>query len=630
MPEVIIKFKRRVSVERAEQVIQDITGIPRLEVSLSGRYYRVDISNYHPELTDPDVRISEFINEFSMHKTINFIEKNNRFNNKFRTNDSFPNDILFETQWGLKNTGQEGFARSKRLEDILQSPEEIEAENRRLVSGKRGADIRAIEAWETATGKGVVVAVIDTGVDYRHPDLRNNIWINSDEQLNGRDDDGNGLFDDIRGWDFINEADESSENTKEEDSYLQKHSYLEDNNPVDNDQEDNIRGHGTGVTGVIAAAGNNMRGVIGVSWDAQIMPLRALGKNSTIFDVLQAIEYATQQGADIINGSWGGRFKSKALDEVIRKGPLYIASAGNDNRNVLDDAGAHFPAGSDNDNVVAVAAINRLDLLQRRSNFGAGVDLAAPGEEISTTGSKNLYVSRSLTSFAAPHVTGAAALIFETVRNNNPTFNQLSRERRNAIVRDLLLTQVAESSIENAPNDLRRLQLDLEAVNQFRLPTSKEKKRIEPGETKLTGNSASEILIGRASNDVLIGNGGNDVLVGGNGNDTLTGGLGNDKFRFSLSQSGLDEITDFNQTQDSLEIILAEDNAKIFTGSNGSLKSNLLILGTDSLNLKHYFSYEQRTGLLFFNSEALSTPRAIVKLQGGKQLSSQSIFIRSD
>ena len=173
-----------------------------------------------------------------------------------------PDDPYFEKLWGLHNTGQEANGST----------------------GTEDADIDAPEAWEITTGgAGVVVAVIDTGVDYNHPDLENSIWTNPGE-INGEDgvdDDGNGYIDDIRGWDFV-------EN---------------DNAPVSNDGS----GHGTHVAGTITAEANNTTGVVGVSWSAKIMAIKFLdtyGIGDTVNAIL-AMEYANANGADVINNSWG-------------------------------------------------------------------------------------------------------------------------------------------------------------------------------------------------------------------------------------------------------------------------------------------------------------------------------------
>ena len=252
-------------------------------------------------------------------------------------------------------------------------------------------------AWDITTGSpDVVVAPIGTGVDIEHPDLQNNIWINEDEiPGNGRDDDGNGLVDDRHGWNF------------------------EDN---DNDVRPGgfswYQGHETSVAGVIAAAGNNGRGVCGVSWSCKIMALRV---GFSTAEIAAALEYATANGARVVNMSFGhpdfgpegDPIVKEALDAAFAKGVLLVAAAGNDNEDWLTYPGA-WP------NVLAVAATAGDDKRSLwgssgGSSFGPWVDLAAPGTDILTTDFQNEEESYGIfngTSLAAPYVAGLGALLF--------------------------------------------------------------------------------------------------------------------------------------------------------------------------------------------------------------------------
>ncbi len=282
-----------------------------------------------------------------------------------------PNDPYFRYLWGLHNEGQ-------AFMEPLGIP----------LTGRPDADIDAPEAWaQREDASDVIVAVIDTGVDISHPDLRDIIWVNEGEiPDNGIDDDGNGYVDDVHGWDF----------------------YHDDNTVFDDAVDDD---HGTHVAGTIAAVANNSTGVAGIAWGAKIMPLKFLGPDGgATSDAIRAITYAAQHGATLSNNSWGGGGYSEALRLAIKEaGILFVAAAGND---ALDnDIFPHYPSSYDLDNVIAVAASDWVDGLASFSNYGQqSVDLAAPGFWILSTvpGGYDWFAG---TSMAAPHVAGAAALL---------------------------------------------------------------------------------------------------------------------------------------------------------------------------------------------------------------------------
>jgi len=289
---------------------------------------------------------------------------------------AIPNDTSFNLQWALRNTGQSG--------------------------GVSGADINVPSAWDVTTGSGqVIVAVIDTGVDYNHPDLAANMWRNPGEVPgNGIDDDQNGYVDDVYGYDFANN----------------------DSNPMDDN------GHGTHVAGTIGAVGNNSRGVAGVLWDVQIMALKFLGANGSgyISNALRALNYAVANGASISNNSWGGGGFDAAMLAAIQNarnaGHIFVAAAGNNARN--NDTNPTYPSNYDVDNVVTVAALDRSDNLASFSNYGARtVDIGAPGVSILSTTPNNTYRTYSGTSMAAPHVTGVLALVRDL--HPNWTYRQI-------------------------------------------------------------------------------------------------------------------------------------------------------------------------------------------------------------
>ena len=313
--------------------------------------------------------------QLANHPDVESVELNYRV-----TVAQIPNDSRFSEQWALNNIGQTG--------------------------GTFDADIDAPEAWDVTTGgSDVVVAVIDTGVDYTHEDLRANMWTNTGEiPANGIDDDANGYVDDVHGYDFANN----------------------DSDPADHD------GHGTHVAGIIAAAGNNGVGITGISRQAKIMALKFIGPIGYGYtsDAIRAIRYAVTMGAQVTNNSWGGGDYSQALFDTIMEadaaGVLFVAAANNHGRN--SDLYPNYPSGFDAPNVVSVAATDQYDNKAPWSNYGTtSVHLGAPGVDILSTVPRGVcgdcstgYSRMSGTSMAAPFVAGVAALLLSQ-KNMSPT-----------------------------------------------------------------------------------------------------------------------------------------------------------------------------------------------------------------
>ncbi|HBA39862.1 MAG TPA: hypothetical protein DCZ05_09010 [Deltaproteobacteria bacterium] len=289
-----------------------------------------------------------------------------------------PNDPDFGSLWGLHNTGQS--------------------------SGTEDADIDAPEAWDITTGSSdVVVAVIDSGIDYNHEDLSANMFQNSDDcNSNGLDDDGNGFVDDCHGIDKVND----------------------DSDPMDDND------HGTHVAGTIGAVGNNGVGVVGVNWTVKLMACKFLdaGGSGSTADAISCLEYVKlmkDRGVNIVatNNSWGGGSFSQALFDAVeahlQRGILFIVAAGNggidgvgDNNDGTGFDQQSYPCEFYLPNVICVASTTRTDDLSSFSNFGRRtVHLGAPGSEIVSTLPGNSYGTGSGTSMATPHVTGVAALL---------------------------------------------------------------------------------------------------------------------------------------------------------------------------------------------------------------------------
>lgn len=257
-------------------------------------------------------------------------------------------------------------------------------------------NVQSTYAWKLTTGSDrLVVAVVDSGIDYTHIDLKNNIWSNPEEiPNNGIDDDRNGYVDDIRGWNYVKG----------------------NNNPITTSSSN----HGTHVAGIIGASGAGSRGIYGQAPHVKLMPLKFIGDEGTgtSSQAIRAIDYAVNKKVFAINNSWGSSGKSQALEAAIKRaekaGILFIVSAGNGSNGLGYDISKtnYYPAGYTASNIIRVAATKSDNSLTKFSNFSQTmVDVAAPGYSILSTVTGNKYMKMSGTSMAAPLVTGLAVLV---------------------------------------------------------------------------------------------------------------------------------------------------------------------------------------------------------------------------
>lgn len=362
-PEVLVKFKSGVSQGTIEQLAT------RFHDRIEDRIENAEGWEAIDDLDNADA--TETVREYLQLPEVEYAEPN--FEIHLEEGPSgplvpvFPRDPQFNDQWALANSGQRG--------------------------GKEGADISATTAWATTTGSDdIVVAVIDTGVDYNHEDLTRNMWVRPASMAPYHDEEL-GTIDDDSGYNAIDSA----------------------SDPMDDN------GHGTHCAGIIGAEGENDLGIAGVNWKVKIMPLKFMsaGGSGSTKDAIEAINYVISRkkagvNVRIISASWGSTQKSRALGDVIRKAYendiIFFAAAGNAGTN--NDRTPHYPSSYDIPNVISVAALDRSDQLASFSNYGAkSVAIAAPGVDILSTWLGNEYEEKSGTSMATPVVAGVAALM---------------------------------------------------------------------------------------------------------------------------------------------------------------------------------------------------------------------------
>ncbi len=414
--EILVRFRHDADISGKKE--QNL-GIPNLEFIHSFKRFNIHVLRVQTSMDSGS--LTALVETLRKDPDVEWAEPNFK-RHALRT----PDDPMFPSQWHLVNTGQSG--------------------------GTVGADIHADEAWNMITGSfQVVVAVLDTGIDYNHPDLKPNIWHNSGEDWttggmpghNGIDDDGNGYVDDYYGINVV-------ENPQEPPLYRWPR------DPMDTE------GHGTHVAGIIGAVGNNAVGVSGINWNVKMMALRFLGPDGgDIEGVVECVDYILSEKARgvpirVVNASYGGsyysRFEEEAYKALERAGILLVAAAGNSAEDLSESS--NYPASYNLDNMINVAATTRHDELAYFSNYNSVmVHLGAPGSRILSTYLDGRYETMGGTSMATPQVTGAVALLYSFL---SPTFSECKeRILRGVDIMESMRNKVLTNGRLNIYNSMR-------------------------------------------------------------------------------------------------------------------------------------------------------------------------------
>ena len=372
--ELIIRTKPGTNLSGDEgSVVKDFGAKVLDEFDTPGSIHKSETGEFLHIKLPAGVSVAEAMAAMAKDERVVFAEPNNTYglpeviegNTPQTQSEGITNDPQASKLFGLHNEGQTG--------------------------GKVDADIDAPEAWQIHTGRnqaagGTLLAVIDTGIDYNHPDLKDNMWTNPGEiPGDGIDNDGNGVIDDVHGY----------------------NAFADNGDPMDG------HSHGTHCAGTIAAKGNNGIGVVGVNHDANLMGVKIFsdaGRTSTAA-IIRGIQYSTKMGARITSNSWGGGRANEGIKQAFAESPaLHLMAAGNSGTD--NDSRPHYPSSYDLPNNIAVAATDHNDGIARFSCYGAtSVDIGAPGVDILSTVNGGGYKSYSGTSMATPHVAGAALLV---------------------------------------------------------------------------------------------------------------------------------------------------------------------------------------------------------------------------
>lgn len=403
--EYIVKYKDTASFEASTLGFSILSAGSVVDQHKDGKLVLVDL---------PEERGSSLIASFGQDPSIEYVVENIKIH---AFSNPLTNDPMSDQQWALDK-------------------------------------VKASEAWQYTRGDpSIVVAITDTGINWGHEDLKDQIWENPAElEGNGIDDDNNGYIDDIRGWDF----------------------FAKDNNPEDETSAGRNPGHGTHCAGIVGAKGNNQVGISGMAQEVTLMPVRFLGADGSgdLMGAVKSIDYAVTNNADIISASWGAAVTREQIAPVLEaierardKGIIFVAAASNDGKN--NDGYEVYPANAGFDNVITVAASGPTDAKPSWSNYGRGkVDLAAPGENIYSTLPSG-YGKLSGTSMATPLVSGLVALVLSYAKQIGVEITPTEVKALLSATGDVVDIETASSRRVNAGAALKALDERKLLLNPF-------------------------------------------------------------------------------------------------------------------------------------------------------------------
>ena len=560
--EILIKYKDDSKAEETKTKVKTNLKIDRLEAKKKNKNSKIELLEINAE-----DNLEAVIAELKKHSNVLFAQPNYKLKIEAEETETtstedmtqalqtvpqaeLPIDDRFSEQWALLNNGQ-------RIENT---------------SGIKGQDISALAAWSITKGsEAVIIGVLDTGIDINHEDLKNNIYINTNEiPDNGIDDDGNGIVDDINGWDFANG----------------------DNTVYDSSEEDF---HGTRVAGIIAADENGS-GIIGAAPRVKILPLKFISDGTGYTsDAIEAIEYASKMGAKIINCSFSGADNNLALKEAMAASKLlFVCAAGNAGKDI--SKAPVYPASFELSNILTVGAINNRGEIAELSNYGINVDVAAPGIAILSTQPENKYGYHSGTSYSAPYVTAIAALIKSIMPDM--TAAQLATRIKSTAIKNTQTKNKIAYGLANATTALKNDQTTSEPID---------KNTQNDESTAVIGESVVSVAAATVSSQLM-----EEIHYGETGVNVATGNYSKTDTDMSVAAPGF--TVNFSRTYNSKDDRNTSTMGRGWTfGFEGSLtrdiyySSNGMVIAKLPNGSTQVFIDTNRNGSLYTANDSRST-----------------------